>query len=59
MSRRCSIMGWKCECGHDNEEDTDKCGACDKLRRAGRTEEDLERLLDEDLRASRKITIRL
>ncbi len=52
-------MGWKCECGHDNKDTTDKCGACDKPRPAGRTEEDLERLLDEDMRASRKITVRL
>ncbi len=52
-------MEWKCECGHDNNDNNDKCGACDKPRPAGRTEEDMERLLDEDLRASRKITIRL
>ncbi len=51
-------MGWKCECGHDNKDNTDQCGACDKPHPAGRTEEDLERLLDKDLRASRKITVR-
>ncbi len=52
-------MGWKCECGHDNEDDAGECAACHESLGRERTEEDLDRLLDEDMKASTRITTRL
>lgn len=52
-------MGWMCACGRENEDHSNECIECNNLRRREQTEEDLERLLEEDLKASRKITTKL
>lgn len=52
-------MGWMCVCGRENDDDSSECAACRGPRRRERTEEDLERLLDEDMKASTRITTRL
>ena len=52
-------MSWMCVCGKENDDESNECAECNNLRRREQTEEDLERLLEEELKASRKITTKL
>ena len=52
-------MGWMCACGRENDDHSNECIECHNLRRGEQTEEDLDRLLEEELIASRKITTKL
>ncbi len=52
-------MGWMCVCGRENDDKSIECIACHNPRRREQTEEDLDRLLEEELIASRKITTKL
>jgi hypothetical protein len=52
-------MGWLCAWGRKNEDHSNECIECRNPRRREQTEEDLERLLEEELKASRKITTKL
>ena len=52
-------MGWMCGCGRENDDQSNECIECNNRRRREQTEEDLERLLEEELKASRKITTKL
>ena len=47
-------MCWMCACGRENDDHSNECIECHNLRRREQTEEDLERLLEEELKASRK-----
>jgi hypothetical protein len=52
-------MGWMCTCGRENDDHSNECIECNNPRRREQTEEDLVRLLEEELVASRKITTKL
>lgn len=52
-------MGWMCVCGQENDDESNECVECNSRRHGEQTEEDLDRLLEEELVASRKITTKL
>ena len=52
-------MGWMCACGQENDDASNECVECNSPRHREQTEEDLDRLLEEELKASRKITTKL
>ena len=49
-------MGWMCGCGRKNDDPSNECIECHNIRRRELTKENLDRLLEEELKASRKIT---